>query len=93
MNGTCLLGWGKGGGSMVCSKGCSNLFSCHRQLKGEEYEGRSGALILDALKEFLDLFAAIREDFLLWPLFPGHLCWGRGGEEPHSRSCVMRWEW
>lgn len=93
MNGTCLLGWGKGGGSMVCSKGCSNLFSCHRQLKGEEYEGGSGALILDALKEFLDLFAAIREDFLLWPLFPGHLCRGRGGEEPQSRSCVMRWEW
>lgn len=78
---------------MVCSKGCSNLFSCHRQLKGEEYEGGSGALILDALKEFLDLFAAIREDFLLWPLFPGHLCRGRGGEEPQSQSCVMRWEW
>lgn len=77
MNGTCLLGWGKGSGSVVCSKGCSNLFSCHRQLKGEEYEGRSGTLILDALKEFLDLFAAITEHFLLWLLFPGQLCRGR----------------
>lgn len=65
MNGTCLLGWGKGGGRVVCSKGCSNLFSCHRQLKGEEYDGRSSTLILDALKEFLDHFAAITEDFLL----------------------------
>lgn len=65
MNGTCLLGWGKGDGSVVCSKGCSNLFCCHWQLKREKYEGRSTALILDALKEFLDLFAAITEDFLL----------------------------
>lgn len=50
---------------MVCSKGCSNLFSCSRQLKGEEYKGRSSTLIPDALKEFLDHFAAITEDFLL----------------------------
>lgn len=65
MNGICLLGWGKGGGSMVCSKGCSNLFAYHRQLKGEEYKRRSSTLILDALKEFLDHFSAITEDFLL----------------------------
>lgn len=77
---------------MVCSKGCSNLFSCHRQLKGEEYEERSSALILDALKEFLDLFAAIMEGFLLWPLFPAQLCRGSRGEQLHSRSSVMRWE-
>lgn len=71
MNGTCLLGWGKGGGSMVCRTGGSNLFSCHWQLKGEEYEGRSRALILDALKEFLDLFAVVVEGFLLWPSLLG----------------------
>lgn len=65
MNGTRLLGWGKGNGSVVSSKGCSNLFCCHRQLKAEKYEGRNSALILHALKEFLDLFASITEDFLL----------------------------
>lgn len=65
MNGTCLLVWRKGNGNVVSSKGCSNLFCCHRQLKAEKYEGRSSALILDALKEFLELFAAIMEDFLL----------------------------
>lgn len=52
------------GGREVCSKGCSNLFSCHRHLKGEEYKRRSSASILEALMEFLHLFAAIMEDFL-----------------------------
>lgn len=79
MNGTCLFGWGKGGGSVVCSKGCSNLFSCHRQLKGEENEERSGALILDALKEFLDLFCCNYGTFP--PLVPF-----RGGQSPFARA-------
>lgn len=91
MNGTCLLDWGKGGGSVACSKGCSNLFSWQWQLKGEENKGRSGTLIQDAPKEFLDLFAAITENFLFWPLFPCLYCQSRGGEQLHSPSHVTKW--